>query len=401
MPWPFPFAMLRGVHRALRAHSMEEVADPWLLRALELAHGPHGDLALGQHRDARADREERGEVVGDDHHGDAEALVQLRDEVVDAARREGVQVGGRLVEEEDARVERERAGEGGALHHAAGELRRKLDRAVRRQPRELDLHRGDALLLLGLELGVFAQRQHHVLRHRERREERALLEEHADERRALGFAQVLGWFAGDRDLAAVGPPEPRERLQQYRLARARAAGDADDLARQDIEAHLVVHFLLAEAVDDVARGEDRVHNPTFSKKIENNASSTITRNIAFTTARVVSLPTLSADPLTRSPCMQPMTAITTANTGALTRPTKRSLWSIACGRRSKYCPGETWSSASEIAAPPTRPITSEKKVRRGSVMTRPIRRGTTRTCIASRPSTSRASISSRALMTPS
>ena len=67
--------------------------------------------------------------------------------------------------------------------------------------------------------------------------------------------------------------------------------------------------------------------------MENNASSTITRKIDFTTARVVSRPTLSAEPLTRSPCMQPMTAMKKAKIGALNRPTKRSLPSTTCGRR--------------------------------------------------------------------
>src|SRR5687768_5396737 len=122
-----------------------------------------------------------------------------------------------------------------------------------------------------------------------------------------------------------------ERLEQHRFARPRPTGDAEDLARQHVEADVIVQLLLAEAIDDAASGKDRlrlgrgVHSPTFSNRIENSASSTITRKIDFTTARVVSRPTLSAEPRTRNPCMQPMMAITNANTGALTRPTKRSL----------------------------------------------------------------------------
>src|SRR5205807_8479656 len=116
-----------------------------------------------------------------------------------------------------------------------------------------------------------------------------------------------------------------ERLEQNRFARSRSTRDADDLAGQDIEADLVMHHLLAEAVDDAARGKKRLavlllpgaHIPSFSNRLENNASSTITTKIALTTARGVSPPTLSADPRTLRPCMQPITAIRKPKIGAL------------------------------------------------------------------------------------
>src|ERR1700676_5603328 len=128
-----------------------------------------------------------------------------------------------------------------------------------------------------------------------------------------------------------------ERPEQNRFARPRSASDADDLAGQDVDADFLVHFLLAEAVDDASRGKERLpvllrsraHMPSFSNRIENNASSTITTKIALTTARVVSPPTLSADPRTLSPCMQPITAIRKPKTGALTRPTNKSFASTA------------------------------------------------------------------------
>src|ERR1700686_2769090 len=128
-----------------------------------------------------------------------------------------------------------------------------------------------------------------------------------------------------------------ERLEQNRFARPRSTGDADDFAGQDVEADLVMHHLLAEAVDDASRGKKRLavllrprlHRPSFSNRMENNASSTITTKIALTTARVVSRPTLSAEPLTLRPCMHPTTAIRNPKIGALKRPTNRSLLSTA------------------------------------------------------------------------
>src|ERR1700680_3379955 len=116
-----------------------------------------------------------------------------------------------------------------------------------------------------------------------------------------------------------------ERPEQNRFARSRSARDADDLAGQAVAVALVVCLVLGEAVDDAPRGENRlamllrprVHIPSFSNRIENNASSTITTKIALTTARVVSRPTLSAEPRTLRPCMQPTTAIRNPKIGAL------------------------------------------------------------------------------------
>src|SRR6185436_12872353 len=205
---------------------------------------------------------------------------------------------------------------------------------------ELELHCRDLLALGLLHIGVLADGQHDVLRDRKRREERAVLEQHADEGGALRVANLRHRLAVHEHLARARALQPGERAQQHGLARPRAAGDADDLAGLHVEAHAVVHHLASKAVDDAARGEDRGgHQPILSKKIEKSASSTITRKIDFTTARVVSRPTLSAEPVTRSPCMHPTMAITTAKTGAFTRPTRRSCASTAPCTRSRYCEG--------------------------------------------------------------
>ena len=134
----------------------------------------------------------------------------------------------------------------------------KLDAGVGRQAGKRQLHRRDPFLLFGRQIGVLAHRQHDVLRHRQRREQRALLEQHADQRRLFRRAERLDRLAVEQHLAGVRPVQADERLEQHRLARSRAAGDADDFAGHDVEADLVVHHLLAEAVDDAARGEDRL-----------------------------------------------------------------------------------------------------------------------------------------------
>src|SRR3546814_8472932 len=81
-------------------------------------------LPVGQHRDTVADGVERVEVVCDEEDGKAERVAQLRDELVEAGGADRVEAGGRLVEEQKLRVEREGAGDAGALLHAARQLGR-------------------------------------------------------------------------------------------------------------------------------------------------------------------------------------------------------------------------------------------------------------------------------------
>src|SRR5947207_6403244 len=159
----------------------------------------------------------------------------------------------------------------------------------------------------------------------------------------------LDFLAVQNHCACIRTMQAGKGLQQDRLARSRTAGNAENFSGQHVEADFVVHFLLAEPVDDAARRKNGlglrlcpgIHSPSLSNRMENNASSTMTRKIDLTTARVVSCPTLSADPLTRRPCMQPMTPMMKAKIGALMRPTNRSLLSTACRTRSKYCKGAT------------------------------------------------------------
>src|SRR6476469_8492336 len=144
---------------------------------------------------------------------------------------------------------------------------------------------------------MLSQRQHDVGCDRERREQRALLEKNPDQRSLFRRGERFDRLAVQQHLAGVRPVQADQRLQQYRLTLPRTPGDAEDLARLHVEADPVVNLLLAEAVDDASRRQDRpamlrglrTHRLSFSKRIENNASSTITRKIALTTARVVSL----------------------------------------------------------------------------------------------------------------
>src|SRR5918993_829779 len=100
---------LARVHRALRPRSVKQVSRPGLPRMHQLVYGIDGDLAVRQNGHAVADAEERREIVAHDDDRNAQALVELHDQIVDAAGGERIEIRGRLVQKKYSRVERERA----------------------------------------------------------------------------------------------------------------------------------------------------------------------------------------------------------------------------------------------------------------------------------------------------
>src|SRR3546814_14887971 len=96
--------------------------------------GDRDHLPVGQHRDTVADGVERVEVVCDEEDGKAERVAQLRDELVEAGGAARVQAGGRPVEEQKLRVEREGEGAAGARLHAARTLGRYCGPGVGGRP---------------------------------------------------------------------------------------------------------------------------------------------------------------------------------------------------------------------------------------------------------------------------
>jgi hypothetical protein len=140
---------------------------------------------------------------------------------------------------------------------------------------------------------VFAQRHLDVLRHGQRAEQRAILEQDPPalfQRNRIGFAQMRHIVAQHVDAARVGPLEPDYGAQQHRFAAARAADDAQHLAAPDIEIEAVVDRLRAEPRHQPAHPDDdivgaRRHRHIFSSenRIENAASATMTKKIPSTT----------------------------------------------------------------------------------------------------------------------
>src|SRR5215472_10162629 len=106
--------------------------DPRLVGVHEAIKRVDGELAVDQHGNALAYAEQGVEIVGDDHYREAQALIELADERIDAAGGEGVEIRRGLVQKQNLRIEGKRSCQRGALDHAAGKLGRNLDRDVAR-----------------------------------------------------------------------------------------------------------------------------------------------------------------------------------------------------------------------------------------------------------------------------
>src|SRR5690554_5312931 len=287
----------------------------------------HQHALFRQHGDPVADRVQRVQVMGDQEYAEAEGVAQGENQLVEGCRSYGVQTGGGLVEKEDVRIQRQCPGQSSALDHAAGKLRGKLAPCVGRQASQGQLHAGQVLGVIATEAGMLDQRQGNVLGDGQRGEQRAALEQHTEapfDLRAALFIKLVQLLAEHPDTAAIGAAQSDDGAQQDRLAGTRATHHAQDFPRSDVQIQILVHGLLAEAVDqpaDLHQGFAFVAHQSISmKNSAASASSSITTKMDWTTAEVVCSPTDSALPLTLKPSMQPMMAIRKANSGALAIP---------------------------------------------------------------------------------
>src|SRR6185437_808407 len=351
------------------------------------------------HADTVAGTEDGVEIVRDHHHRQPQLPLQVQHQLVELRRADRVEPGGRLVEEQQPRVERQRPRQGSPLDHPSGKLRRIFPRGVGGKTHQADFeHRQLVPGRRGQRLEVLDHGQLHVLQHVEGRIQRSLLEGDPitrldrTQRGARELRDVMPLYpygAGLRPLQAEDAP------QQHRLAGAGAADDAEHLVLPDFQLQAVVNHLGAEAVDEAPHLQDRVNQtPISMKSTAKRASARITRKMAWTTATVVSRPSSREEPRTCIPLWVPAIAIRTANTGALTIPTQKVDGEMAWLTRLTYWSRGMCSKEAQRTAPPTRPIRSATTVRSGSETTRPSTRGSTSAWNGSTPVACSASTSS-------
>src|SRR5437870_2051614 len=188
-------------------------------------------------------------VVRDVDRGDAELLLELADlrPHLDADLR--VEVGQRLVEEQDVRVEHERACERDPLLLAAGELARiaVLEPGEIHLPESLGEPPSDrgAVELPEPEAVSDVGARGHV------GPERVVLEDHADV--TLVGSQLVHAALAEPDLAGVGCPKARDEAEQRRLAAAGRPEQCEELAVGDLERNPVDGGHAVEALRDTAQ----------------------------------------------------------------------------------------------------------------------------------------------------
>src|SRR5262245_16265319 len=234
------------------------------------------DAAGDEHRDAVGDREHLGGVGGGPDGGRGSLREAPADGAAEAVPELGVEMGDRLVEDEDPRVLHERPAERRALPLAAGELR---------GPAVLEVLQLDEAQELANALGQRLPREGrrsrrpegegHVVEDRQVRVERVRLEHDGD-------ASPIGRHAGhplsvQADLAARRRLDSGHDPAEGGLPRARGAGHAQDLAWRDREADGVERLRTTPALTERLQLERHRRVPWSESKTWSRASATPTR----------------------------------------------------------------------------------------------------------------------------
>ena len=149
------------------ARSVEIFPNPGMVQQTQGLHRVHQDAFVDQHRDTVADRAQAVEIVGHHEDGQAQAALKALDQLVESRRADRVEPRRRLVQEQDFRIERQRAGQPRPLPHAAGQLRRKLQRRLPAAGRSWrSCMRATSAMVAAVQRRMLLQRHLDVFRHR-------------------------------------------------------------------------------------------------------------------------------------------------------------------------------------------------------------------------------------------
>ena len=176
-------------------------------------------------------------VRGDDRR-DVFQIAQLDDLVVHRDRGDGIETGGGVVEEQQARLRGHRARHGHAAPLATREFRRHaVDELT--EPDEPEHFLDAPAHVAERHVGFLVQAIADVLGDRQRIEERVLLEHHADvgaHAQQVALGQVVDALSVDGDRAGVRAEQAEDQLEQNRLARTAGAQQKPQAALRDAEA---------------------------------------------------------------------------------------------------------------------------------------------------------------------
>ena len=200
-------------------------------------------------------------VVADDHHAAADALLRRVQGLDDLALRDHVERAGRLVGDDDLRVQHHRDGDADPLLHASGELvgeevgdgGGKADAGQRVVDAGLGLPGGEPDAMVGEAVQhLLAHPQHRAQRiHRALRDVGDSLQARGADRRAIQPDEIeIADPGGTRNDPPRRLQHPHQRQRCRGLARAGLADEADALAGGDREGDV------AHGMDDLPRREE-------------------------------------------------------------------------------------------------------------------------------------------------
>ena len=191
-------------------------------------------------------------VVRDEDAGDVQLVVQAAQPAPQLLAHLGVERAEGFVEQQHARLDRERTGQRDALALATRKLRRK---AV---GEPVELNEVEQFVHLALDVGfarallarLHTQAEGDVVEHRHVAKEGVVLEHEAD--LTLAHMRVGGVLPVEQHVAAVGRLKPGDDAQQRCLATARGAEQRDEFAAGKVQAHVTERGEFAERLVDVA-----------------------------------------------------------------------------------------------------------------------------------------------------
>ncbi|MPL75522.1 hypothetical protein SDC9_21346 [bioreactor metagenome] len=216
------------------------------------------DPAVLHHRDAGGHLRGHGKVVGDEQQRHAFRAHEVAQQRQHLGLGGDIERGGGLVGDQQLRAQRDGQRDRHALALAARKLvREKRQREARcGQADAVKAVAGDAAGLAAGKAAVDDQRLGHLIADRHQRVERGhrLLKDHPH----AGAAQPAQLAFGKRGDLAPGQPdragavralgqEPHHRQRRHRLARARFADKAEDLARLKVQRDVAQHLGRADA----------------------------------------------------------------------------------------------------------------------------------------------------------
>src|SRR5882757_2386203 len=212
------------------------------------------DAAQIHHRDTVGDVLDDLQVVADEEIGQVQPALQIEQEIEDLAAHRDIERGGRFVEDDDVRRDRDGAGDADALALAAAQLVRVALEMDDAEAHHLDQLAHPRRPRRARQVEMQAQRLVEHLANAHARIERGvgILEHHLDapvDPRQETRRERQDRLAVDHHVAAARLDQPHDAARDRRFSRAALTHQGQRLAGGEVEAHPVDRDQVASAVD--------------------------------------------------------------------------------------------------------------------------------------------------------